>query len=80
MTPPEVVANLSAMFLDGSEDFLLASEQDENTDEVYDLSDWDRDFLLLRRLTLYARTKTTTTGERTVTLTLSGGLVRRVTV
>ena len=79
ITPLEVVANVKCTFFDGSEDWLLSTEQDENTDEIYDVSDWDRDFILLRKIVLYARTKVDTTADRVVKLTFSGGLVKEVT-
>lgn len=71
-TPPEVEANI-IISTDYGDTPLLAINQDENTTEVYDASDWDSDgFFYLKKITLYAKTKTTTTDVREVALEYCG--------
>lgn len=75
-TPPEVQGNILATGMDGVEERLLADNQAENlADQVYDASDWDMDFLFLKKFRLYAVATAVTTADRVVTLRWSGALV-----
>lgn len=72
ITPPEVEANI-ILSTDYGDTTLLATNQDENQDEIYDASDWgDTGFFYLRKFSLYAKTKTTTTDTREVILEYCG--------
>ena len=78
-TPPEVEANILVTCMDNVEIRLLAENQAENlTDQLYDASDWDVDFLYLKKYRLYAITITDTTADRELILKWSGGLVKVV--
>lgn len=72
ITPPEVEANIT-LSTDYGDTPLLATNQDENQDKTYSVSDWDNDgFFYLKKFSLYAKTKTTTTGAREVILEFCG--------
>lgn len=72
ITPPEVEANI-IVETDAGQFTLLATNQDENLDEVYDASDWDDSkFFYIKKFYLTVKTKTTLTADRTVQLEYCG--------
>jgi len=75
-TPPEVAANILVTGADWHETKLLAEDQGEDLDVVYDASDWDADFVVATRVRLYARALVRTTSDRTASLSFCGGLIR----
>ena len=78
-TPNEVEGNILVTGMDGEETRLLAENQSAGlSDQLYDYSDWDSDFLFLKKFRLYGKTTTTTTADRVVVLKWSGGLVKVV--
>jgi len=78
-TPLEVKGNILVTGMDGEEVRLLKEDQAAGiTDELYDVSDWDKDFIYLKKFRLYGITEAVTTADRTLTLKWSGGLVKVV--
>ncbi|MEM3389630.1 MAG: hypothetical protein QW491_09495 [Thermoproteota archaeon] len=76
-TPAEVKGNIILIGMDGVETKLLASDQNANlSDQQYNASDWDPEFLYLAGFKVYGLTTTQLTADRTVTVKYSGGLVR----
>lgn len=77
-TPLEVQANIKAQHPDAKEDFLLHPHQDENqTDVIYDSSNWGVKELILRKFYLYAVTKVETTADREVILKFCGNYKKK---
>ena len=71
ITPPEVEATFVLVNQSG-ESVLIPDYQPENTIEVYDYSDYDNEFFKCEKILLSAKTTTTTTSDRVVTLEFSG--------
>lgn len=76
-TPDEAEGNILVTGMDDEETRLLASNQSAGlSDQLYDASDWDKDFLYLKKFRLYGITTTTTTADRSLVLKWCGGLVK----
>jgi len=76
ITPQEVEANILVTGMDGEETKLLSENQSPSSNVLYDASDWDADFLFVKKFRVYAKATTDTTDVRTVTVKYSGGLVK----
>lgn len=71
-TPPEVEANI-ILVTDNGEQTLLASNQPENTTEIYDYSDfYDEEMFYINSFALYVKTTVDTTAVRDVVLEYGG--------
>ena len=83
-TPPEVEGNILVTTIDGEEVKLInrldnppTYNQPENeTDTLYDASDWGVMAFIVKKVTLLAHVKTTTTADREVVLKWCGSLMR----